>query len=48
MAMEITPVRFGSTKKTEDEILQYKWRSLEDGVVNERMSLSSRGSSGYQ
>ncbi|WP_062518493.1 DUF3892 domain-containing protein [Demequina gelatinilytica] len=25
MAIEITHVRFGSTRKTEDEIVRYKW-----------------------
>ena len=27
MAIEITHIRFGSTKKTEDEIIRYRWRT---------------------
>ncbi|GAA1325072.1 DUF3892 domain-containing protein [Leucobacter albus] len=27
MAIEITHVRFGSTVRTEDQIVQYKWKS---------------------
>lgn len=30
MAIEITHVRFGSTKRTEDEIVSYKWKNLSD------------------
>lgn len=32
MSIEITHVRFGSTKKTEDEIVSYKWKN-QDGKV---------------
>lgn len=35
MAIEITHVRFGSTTKTEDEIVSYKWKSLNDGDVGQ-------------
>lgn len=34
MAIEITHVRFGASKKTEDEIILYRWRGLESGGVN--------------
>lgn len=40
MAIEITHVRFGSTKRTEDEIVRYRWRSVEDGEVNESDKLT--------
>ncbi len=33
MAIEITRVRFGSTKKTEDEIVSYEWKGSADGAV---------------
>ena len=33
MSIEITHVRFGGTKKTEDEIVQYQWRGLETDKV---------------
>ncbi|MBG0717567.1 DUF3892 domain-containing protein [Microbacterium sp. 2C] len=35
MAIEITHVRFGSTKKTEDEIVKYKWKNVSTGKVGE-------------
>ena len=35
MAIEITHVRSGSTRKTEDEIVRYKWRSIEDGEIRD-------------
>lgn len=28
MAIEITHVRFGSTRHTDDEIIRYKWREI--------------------
>lgn len=33
MSIEITHVRFGSTRRTEDEIVAYKWRGIESGEV---------------
>ncbi|MGN7964915.1 DUF3892 domain-containing protein [Microbacterium sp. 22179] len=35
MSIEITHVRFGSTKKTEDEIVRYKWRGIESNDTGE-------------
>lgn len=30
MAIQITQVRFGSTTRTEDQIVRYKWKSVSD------------------
>lgn len=35
MAIEITHVRFGSTRKTEDEIVAYRWKDLGSGQIGE-------------
>ena len=35
MSIQITHVRFGGTKKTEDEIVLYKWKSDQSGEVNQ-------------
>ncbi|GAA2568906.1 DUF3892 domain-containing protein [Microbacterium binotii] len=35
MSIEITHVRYGSTKKTEDEIVRYKWRGIESNDAGE-------------
>lgn len=35
MAIEITHVRSGSTKKTEDEIVRYKWKEVGSTSVGE-------------
>lgn len=35
MAIEITHVRFGSTKKTEDEIVRYAWKDTNNGSVGQ-------------
>lgn len=35
VSIEITHVRFGGTKKTEDEIVRYKWRGIESGAMGE-------------
>jgi hypothetical protein len=35
MSIEITHVRFGSTKKTEDEIVSYKWKNDQTGKVGQ-------------
>lgn len=40
MAIEITHVRFGGTKKTEDEIVRYRWQSTTGAVgENDKPSL---------
>ncbi|QBE48240.1 DUF3892 domain-containing protein [Leucobacter triazinivorans] len=31
MAIEITHVRFGSTSRTEDQFVRYKWKNVSDG-----------------
>lgn len=31
MAIEITHIRFGSTARTEDQIVRYKWKNVSDG-----------------
>ncbi|WZH35545.1 MAG: DUF3892 domain-containing protein [Microbacterium enclense] len=31
MSIQITHVRFGGTKKTEDEIVEYKWKNEQTG-----------------
>ncbi|MGU3357356.1 DUF3892 domain-containing protein [Microbacterium sp. M4A5_1d] len=33
MSIQITHVRFGGTRKTEDEIVSYKWKSEQTGEV---------------
>lgn len=33
MAIEITHVRFGGAKKTEDEIVRYRWRNIDTGTT---------------
>lgn len=35
MAIEITHVRFGSTKRTEDEIVRYRWTNISTGTTGE-------------
>lgn len=35
MAIEITHVRFGSTTKTEDEIVRYRWKNIGSGTTGE-------------
>lgn len=35
MAIEITHVRFGSTKKTEDKIVRYRWKNVSTGKIGE-------------
>lgn len=35
MAIEITHVRFGSTTRTEDEIVRYRWRNPADGAIGD-------------
>lgn len=35
MGIEITHVRFGSTIKTEDKIVRYRWKNLNNGRVGE-------------
>lgn len=35
MSIEITNVRYGSTRRTEDEIVRYKWRSNETSESGE-------------
>jgi len=35
MSIEITHVRFDSTKKTEDEIVSYKWKNDQTGKVGQ-------------
>lgn len=35
MSIEITHVRFGSTKKTEDEIVSYKWKNDQTAKVGQ-------------
>ena len=36
MSIEITHVRFGSTRKTEDEIISYKWKNDQTAAVGQR------------
>lgn len=35
MSIEITHIRFGSTKKTEDEIVSYKWTNDQTGKLGQ-------------
>lgn len=35
MAIEITHVRFGSTKKTEDEIVRFRWTNITTGTTGD-------------
>lgn len=35
MAIEITHVRFGGTKKTEDEIVRYRWVNISTGTIGD-------------
>ncbi|MEV4688233.1 DUF3892 domain-containing protein [Microbacterium sp. LWH3-1.2] len=35
MAIEITHVRFGSSKKTEEEIVRYRWKTISNGPIGE-------------
>ncbi|OAZ41479.1 hypothetical protein A9Z40_01935 [Microbacterium arborescens] len=35
MSIQITHVRFGGTRKTEDEIVSYKWKSEQTGEVKQ-------------
>ena len=35
MAIEITHVRFGSTNKTEEDIVRYRWKTITNGPVGE-------------
>ncbi|AYG03883.1 DUF3892 domain-containing protein [Gryllotalpicola protaetiae] len=40
MSIEITHVRYGSTVKTHETIVRYKWKGIEDGKVGENDKLS--------
>ena len=35
MAIEITAVRFGGNRKTEDAIVRYQWLGLDNGQIGE-------------
>ncbi len=35
MAIEITHVRFGSTRRTEDEIVYYRWKNISTGTTGD-------------